>query len=179
MNLREVLDLVASTPLDGWHEIPLDNVPLSPLSTPFGQRCDGEPDAHQALLVHIEHPPVAVAYAMSVGDNLKCNFGFPDPRVNRHIVDILLNGATVHRESLLCVDGGRCWLPYHCPVSAKTGPTHIQEVARTVTSFEVAVARLVDSTRGHASEFDSYLQRAGLTVVPGHPLDPPETPPAD
>jgi hypothetical protein len=52
-----------------------------------------------------------------------------------------------------------------------------EEWARTVTVFEVAIARLVDSTRA-ISEFDRYLKQAGFVVVSGHPLDGPEQAPA-
>jgi hypothetical protein len=80
------------------------------------------------------------------------------------LADILCNGMLVAREILVCVDGGRCYLPI-----PRMG------AAMQVSKWDHDFAKLLDDLQlthgvgggvGDASrsEFEDYFRRAGLSV---------------
>jgi hypothetical protein len=80
---------------------------------------------------------------------------FPDPHATSSYVDFFYNGALIHRELYVTVDGGRVSLPL---------PERRGE--RLVTPIGYArLCRLLVSFETNANEFDRYIARAGIQVV--------------
>lgn len=81
----------------------------------------------------------------------------PDKQVFGYWAEIRWNGAAIHSELLLSVDGGRGWLPVG--KIPEWGP------GTQVTAQEMAFARLVDRiARGEQSQFEDYMRIANITV---------------
>lgn len=183
MNLRELLDFVVATPADGWHSVPDLRAEPHLLSWHLASVNHGDDgwqteltfDSHAMLYVNVERPEVSIAWGLELHDELRFDWPMADPDVSACAADILLNGVLVHRESILMVDGARAYLPHPRPWMIKTGAKDqrlgYEHVGDTATEWEMRLARLLDDLARHGSEFDSYLERTGMVIVQGHPLD--------
>lgn len=180
MDLRSLLDTVASTPPDGWHRVP-DVTPPVAMMTAFGETKYGgderytlEAYSHHELAVLIADPSISIAWGMKADDDLEFEFRFADNKKHSVYADVLLTGALVHREPVLVIDGGRAYLPFPRTIwveKSEHDPMDGESIGNAVTEWEHAFVRLVDVLRG-AKEFDKYFERAGFIAVPGLPLDP-------
>jgi hypothetical protein len=81
---------------------------------------------------------------------------FPDPIATRCRVHLLWNGSSIFSQSVLNVDGGRCFLPVPSPKTL--------EVSEGLHTF----VSLVDEVFGGSeSEYPRYFKQASLKVLPG------------
>lgn len=80
---------------------------------------------------------------------------FPDPHAYAFGVEFYYCDALVFSEDCVLVDGGRVLLPM--PDSTTSSDVSADRVAR---------ARIAQGIRGVAYDFDNYVSRANLNVVP-------------
>ncbi len=78
---------------------------------------------------------------------------FPDPAAHRAPHEVRVNGTLIHEETLVCVDGGRMYLPMPDSPMSLTVPPDRDKLARLVNQFHP-----------NGAEYDRYLKTAGLLV---------------
>ena len=183
MNLRDVLDLVVASPEQGWHHV-LPHKSASPTHVPIeqngmGARSDDgtsgiEIKGHDSLVVHTKHPEVSLAWGFELDHELTFDaLAFSHGTVSSVAADVMLNGALVHRESVLLVDGEGVYLPKpHALFVAPDEAAIATGVAHTVTQWQHDFVALLDALT-RQSEYDRYFEMSGFVVVPGHPLGEP------
>lgn len=114
---------------------------------------------------------IAWGYDPDFGERRRQFFGehtFPDSAIGVELSDVFFRGALVQRRHLISVDGGRAVLPMpRTRRKADTAPTSRShdDFEQVVTRQAVNCARLVDRLSGN-TEFDTYLYRSGLLVIP-------------
>ena len=80
---------------------------------------------------------------------------FSDPHATSSYVDLFYNGALIHRELYVTVDGGRASLPLPERRGERlVAPIGYAHLCRLLVSFET-----------NADDFDHYMTRAGISVV--------------
>jgi hypothetical protein len=77
---------------------------------------------------------------------------FPDPQASSAFVDFFYNGMLAAREVYVVVDGGRADIPL---------PHRRDDL--TISRWQYNFFRVLDGLE-KASDFDQYLQQAGITV---------------
>ena len=128
-----------------------------------------ELDWHTYLAVYKPDVSLRLAWGMTVDDRLTFeDWHFPDRSGYRVLVDAFWQGALVARWTVLLVDGGRSYLPDADRGYVKTGEsiTDYETVGWTAKASEIALARLLDRIARSMSEFDRYLEQAGIVEVP-------------
>lgn len=182
MKLRELLDLVVASPEERWHHV-LPQKSASPTHVPIEQngmsaRSDHETSGmeikgNDSLVVHAKHPEVSLAWGLELEDELTFEaLAFSHGPVSSVAADVMLNGALVHRESVLLVDES-VYLPKpHALFVAPDVAAISTGVAHTVTQWQHDFVALLDVLT-RQSEYDRYFQMSGFVVVPGHPLGEP------
>lgn len=127
-------------------------------------------DTHDYLAVYKADVSLRLAWGLTLNRGLSFEgWTWPDPQTYRLAVDTFWQGSLVARWAVLLVDGARCYLPDPDRAYAKTDESlkGYQGFGWTAKASEIALARLLDGiSHGTASEFDSYLGRAGIIEVP-------------
>lgn len=87
---------------------------------------------------------------------------FDDKNAHLYFLDFFYNGALVHRETVVSVDGGRCVLPLPKQVVDERDPTKVVELQTSAVLD--SILRLVNSlfTR---YDYDEYMSRSGIRVA--------------
>jgi hypothetical protein len=156
--LGEVLNFVTSTQPHQWHHIPS-----------AGDYGEGE---HSSYVVNHEHPDLAIMWGLTVNEGLSFDtLNFPNPDIDSFAADILLNGAIVHREVLLTVDGGRAYLPFPHGLYVENASHESELVVDTVSQWSYIFASLLNGLGGSRDRYQEYFDKSKLVAVPGHPLD--------
>ena len=130
-----------------------------------------EADCHTYLAVYKPDIDLRLAWGLTHADGLTFDgLTFPDPRIERQLVDGFWRGALVTRWPVLSVDGYRCYLPNPTQTYTSTGPSirDNETLGWTAKPSEIALVRLLQSlVHGHDKDFDSYVERAGIIVAAG------------
>lgn len=115
-------------------------------------------DQHPLYFVH--KPDIRIGLAFGLVENaaypLPAEHPFGRENASSVLLDCLLDGRPVHRETLVMVDRNRCLLP--CPASWEPDGLKIPALRR-------ALARLVHLLAGPPTDFDDYFGRAGMRGV--------------
>lgn len=128
-----------------------------------------EVDSQYYLAVYKPDVSLRLAWGLTLERVLSFEgWTFPDSSISRYAVDAFWQGALVARRTVLVVDGGGCYLPDPDPAYVKTDDSLMghQGVGWTAKASDVAVARLLDGVVRPSSEFDRYLDQAGIVEVP-------------
>ncbi len=174
MNLLELRNYISLRTAGDFHTVATGPLFNSSFSVIFeGGSKDGritDVATHDTRLVCIDDIDIAIEWGFPANDRDEEHHpwaqdaNFPDPSVRTYLVDIFYRGSLVDREFVCSVDGGRAYLPAPAPRRVLGGPYKEGEpIAWRVSEWELAIARIVDGDR---PEFDSYLERAGIFVVP-------------
>lgn len=128
-----------------------------------------ETDEHQSVAVYRQDIAVTIAWGMTHRDDLRFEWSdrFPDSDVSDFYVDVFSNGMLVDRWFALTVDGGRAVLPV-CDIAVVgdvfAGDAEI--IGSKAYESNVRIARLIHELEGSHDDFDDYLARSGITVLP-------------
>lgn len=167
MTLDEVLETITSSVRgDWWHE-----ACWGARSAPsyHDQFCDEESEnllkvnSHSDIAVYKPNVSITLAYGLQCTDDFKGPWTkkFPNRDASSSYVDVFYNNALVFRDAYVNVDGARARLPLPTTKWDKQ-KTNIK--ALTVPERLYRFIRLVDSM-DHLSDYDSYFQQAGFTIV--------------
>ena len=129
-----------------------------------------EVDFHNYLAVFKPDVDLRLAWGLIVDSNLNFDdWVFPDPAIDRLLVDGFWRGALVARWTILAVDGHRSYLPDVDRADIKTGESlrDHQTFGWTAPASDVALARLLQELlQRPAGEFDRYMEQVGIVEVP-------------
>jgi hypothetical protein len=163
MTLDELLNLVSMSTRDDWNIVTCWGSGSGPSyrsrpSYEVEEMSDEVMRSDEHGMVAAYRHDLAVTLAWGITSRLKFKERwanqFDDPDATSNFADLFYNGALVHREIFVVVDGGRAYLP----LPSKAGGT---EVDRRRRDF----VRLLDNLEGRVSEFDRYFREAGFTVL--------------
>jgi len=128
-----------------------------------------EVESHYYVAVYKPDVSLRLAWGLKLDDGLVFEgLTWPDRSITRYLVDVFWQGALAARWTVLSVDGGNCYLPDPDWAYVKTGESleGYQGVGWTAKASDISIARLVDRLERSVSEFDRYLERAGIVEVP-------------
>ncbi|GAA1415233.1 hypothetical protein ACFQZ4_18080 [Catellatospora coxensis] len=125
---------------------------------------------HHSRWVLREDVQIGLAFGLPARDGLRfegLDGKFVHPEISSAYASILFNGQPVHQVELLIVDGGRVRLPMlDYLTSPVMGPHGVEVFGLSATTQESKIAQLVDGLSTGASEFDEYMERTAIVVVP-------------
>ncbi len=127
---------------------------------------DGHKDeAHLHLAVHRAHVDLRLAWGLPLPDKISA-WGPPWSKREtlRVLAEAFWRGSLVARWHLLLVDDSKCYLPD--PQDWIVDPS-VEAIGMTVSSSEVAVARLVEGITRDKEYYEQYLKESGFIIVSG------------
>jgi hypothetical protein len=128
-----------------------------------------EVDRHNYLAVYKPDVDLRLAWGLTLDTGLSYDgWVFPDPAIDRLLVDGFWQGSLVARWTLVSVDGHRCYLPDPERAYVKTGdsPRDYETVGWTATKTDIALARLLNElVQRPAGEFERYMSQSGIVEI--------------
>lgn len=176
MRLDQIHQLISQSRPDDWNDVkPGPVLPDAWSKTTGGDGWEVYQQAHHTLLVYRPDVRLSIAYGMpeepdglaSTNQTPDWASNFTDNRGLRvKFADISWNGNLVDRYVVTPVDGGRAILPWpDVIIGERDGQKAPEIVGHKVTALHADLARLLDETAGHRSEFDHYMAQAGIQII--------------
>ncbi|MGO9839169.1 MAG: hypothetical protein ACLP1X_33725 [Polyangiaceae bacterium] len=168
MNLQEYMRLVVESDTRAWNVITCWGAGSGPsyrdkfeIATVSGAqqvtRWELRVDSHGMSAALRADLAVTLAWGLKSNENFHEEWAnqFSDPHATSSYVDLFYNGALIHRELYVTVDGGRASLPLPERRGERlVAPIGYAHLCRLLVSFET-----------NADDFDHYMTRAGISVV--------------
>lgn len=162
MRFPEFITTIIESDAEDWHTDrvggPYFRYQLGPVEQ-NGQLKTLEYEAHEKRAIYKGDIDISMEWGYRYLDDFKEEWAnsFADRTASASFLDLKYRGDIIHREIIVSVDGGRCYLPL--PLVPAEGAKNIQ-----VPRGRVKLVRLVQEITG-TWEFDEYFRRSGLEVV--------------
>lgn len=120
-------------------------------------------DSHSEILSLKSDLLISVAFGITHNNDFVEDWAnsFADPHASSEFVDFFYGTQLVFRDVYVSVDGGRCCLPLP---EIKLDESNNEVNSLTVPEDKYRFFRLLNRS---ADDYDSYLSRAGITVING------------
>lgn len=156
MTLEELLETCSQSSVDDWNVISCWGAHSGP--SYLGRVEETTPDentreeSHSMRAAYRTDLSIGIGWGFTSLENWHEDWldVFPDKGASSHFVDFFYNGMLVEREIYISVDGGRANIPL---------PTRDM----TITQWQYDFFRVLDRFE-RQSDFDRYLQQAGISV---------------
>lgn len=161
MRLEDLLSAICSSDSDLWFSIePPYELKVTYLDTGRGS-VQAETFGYNSKWVYSDNVRISIAISEETerhGRDYVADWNvWPDRRINEHFLDIFLDGQVVYREKVLCVDGGRVFLPSPKMETVDTGQMWHEPFTNSVTERQYELVRFLADVLSDR-EFSEYFK---------------------
>ena len=169
MRLNDLLLTICSSDSELWNSIePPYELKVTYLDT-SEDSAKAETFGYYSKWVYSDNVRISVAISEEIerhGRDYETDWNvWPDRGINEHFLDIFLDGQVVYREKVLCVDGGRVFLPCPKMETVDTGQMWHEPFTNSVTERQYELVRFLADVRSDR-EFSEYFKQSGFIVLP-------------
>ncbi len=172
MNFNDYFKQVLDTTYDEWNTISCWGYGAGPSylnrfevwNTGNGEFHNIEIDSHGMIAICKNNISISIAWGLKHNDDFSETWAnnFPDKHARSSYLDFFCNGVLIHREIMVSVDGGRCYLPLpQRDIDSKTYEVKRHFISKQKSDF----IKMINELESSSDQYEYYLDSAGIELI--------------